>query len=400
MPITALHAENIKCFRTLDITFGSLTTVIGANAAGKSGITTILALLRDILRTGLPDALSLHGGAAYLVNMRRRDPNITIRLAYTDPAAYTLPLPPAFGHLRITGGTLAFTLDFTGGTLRIAEDTLQLTTVHLHPDGSTTPGLWTLTRRPDHTIHAAYLLPDGSAGDISLPLPFLLPETPLPPDHLMIEYASLYPETSLPAYLKSILIADINPKSAKTAVSIGETTELAEDGTNMALVIGRILQNPEQHRKLLNLVSDLLPFITDITVPLPGTLAVTETCDPQTPIPAPLISDGTISALGTILMLAFSGTRCLILEEPERSIHPALMQKLASLILETSRTRQIILTTHNPELIRNLPAESLLLLTRNAGGCSTATRPAERKEIAEFLKNEIGIDELYIRNLL
>lgn len=399
MPITALHAENIKCFRTLDITFGSLTTVIGANAAGKSGIITILALLRDILRTGLPDALSLHGGAAYLVNMRHPDPKIIIRLTYTDPAAYTLPLPGDAGHLRITGGTLAFTLDFSGGNLRIAEDTLQLTVVHLRSDGCTTPGLWTLTRCPDHTIRSACLLPDGSVDD-TLPLPVLLPGTPLPPDHLLIEYASLYPDTSLPAYLRAILIADINPKSAKTTVSIGETTELAEDGTNMALVIGRILQNPDQHRKLLNLVSDVLPFITDITVPLPGTLAVTETCDPQTPIPAPLISDGTISALGTILMLAFSGTRCLILEEPERSIHPALMQKLASLILETSRTRQIILTTHNPELIRHLPPESLLLLTRSAGGCSTATRPAERQEIAEFLKNEIGIDELYIRNLL
>lgn len=400
MPLTTLHAENIKCFRTLDLSFGSLTTIIGGNAAGKSGIITILSLLRDILRIGLPEAISLHGGVTYIVNMHQSTPTIRIKIGYTDPSGYTLPLINDQGFLRITGGTLAFTLNFAGGDIQILEDTLHLTVEHLSSDGNLIPGLWALTRQSDHTIQSICHLQNEEGEQISSSLDVHFPKTPLPKDHLLIEYVAFHSDTSLPDYLRNILFADINPKSARASASFEELSEVAEDGSNMAFVIARILKNPMQYRKFKNLVRDFLPFITEVMVLPSGTLAVTETCDPDTPLPAPLISDGTISTLGIILMLAFSGTRGLILEEPERSIHPALMQKLASLILETSRSRQIILTTHNPELVRHLPPESLLLLTRNKSGCSTTSRPFERIELAEFLKNEIGIDELYIRNLL
>ena len=89
-----------------------------------------------------------------------------------------------------------------------------------------------------------------------------------------------------------------------------------------------------------------------------------------------------------------------IIEEPERNIHPYLISKVVSMLDEVSEKKQILVTTHNPEIVRNAKIEDLLLINRNEQGFSAVQKPAERDEVQVFLKNEIGIDELYIQNLL
>ena len=42
----------------------------------------------------------------------------------------------------------------------------------------------------------------------------------------------------------------------------------------------------------------------------------------------------------------------------------------------------------------------LLLVTRDKDGFSTITRPADKKHVKTFLKNDMGIEELYVQNLL
>jgi len=44
--------------------------------------------------------------------------------------------------------------------------------------------------------------------------------------------------------------------------------------------------------------------------------------------------------------------------------------------------------------------EDLLLVSRNKEGFSTISRPSKKKEVKIFLKNQMGLDELFIQNLL
>jgi predicted ATPase len=89
-----------------------------------------------------------------------------------------------------------------------------------------------------------------------------------------------------------------------------------------------------------------------------------------------------------------------IIEEPERNIHPALFSKIVEMMKEASQNKQIIITTHNPEIVKYADIQNLLLLSRDEEGFSVISRPEDKEEVKTFIKNEIGVDELFIKNLL
>jgi len=89
-----------------------------------------------------------------------------------------------------------------------------------------------------------------------------------------------------------------------------------------------------------------------------------------------------------------------IIEEPEKNIHPALIAKLVSMLKDASERKQIIVTTHNPEMVKHVAIEDIVLINRDRDGFSQLSRPREKEEIRAFLEHEIGIDELFIQGLL
>jgi hypothetical protein len=51
-------------------------------------------------------------------------------------------------------------------------------------------------------------------------------------------------------------------------------------------------------------------------------------------------------------------------------------------------------------VVKHASLEHLLLVSRDPEGFSVLSRPADKEEVRTFLENEIGIEELYIQNLL
>jgi predicted ATPase len=148
-----------------------------------------------------------------------------------------------------------------------------------------------------------------------------------------------------------------------------------------------------------------LPFIEDTTITTledSSFLLYQKEFDMKRPVPSILISDGTINVIALITALFFGNESFLIIEEPERNIHPDLISKLVDMIKDLSERmeKQILLTTHNPLFVKNVDVENLLFVTRNEDGFSEILCPSEMEEVQAFLKNEIGIDELFIQNLL
>ena len=117
-------------------------------------------------------------------------------------------------------------------------------------------------------------------------------------------------------------------------------------------------------------------------------------------LPASLISDGTINLTALIIALYFEKKQICIVEEPERNIHPYLISKVIDMMKDASQNKQIIISTHNPEIVKYAGLENILLVSRDKDGFSTITRPVEKDEIKIFLENEMGIEELYVQNLL
>lgn len=203
-----------------------------------------------------------------------------------------------------------------------------------------------------------------------------------------------------------ISIYDFNPKLPQQAIPLTGKSELEEDGRNLPIVLRNLLENEEDKKKFFNILSTLLPSVKDLNVePFVSNYLVLKLKEKYSEeyLPANLMSDGTISLVALIIAMFFEEKPVIIIEEPERNIHPALFSNLISLMKEASKQKQIIITTHNPEIIKHAfheDPESLLLISRDKKGFSQISRPANNENLRNFLNNDIGIDDLFIDDLL
>jgi hypothetical protein len=198
-------------------------------------------------------------------------------------------------------------------------------------------------------------------------------------------------------------IYDFDPKLAKKSDVMMGKPELRENAGNLPLVLKSILGDPEKKRKFSNLIRDLLPFVEDLKTDrlADGALMfkLSESYQGDEYFPASLISDGTVNAIASVIALYFENKDLVILEEPERNIHPHLIPGLVEMMKDASRNKQIIVTTHSPEIVRHAGVENLLLISRDKEGFSTVSRPAEKRDVQIFLENDLGLDEVFVQEL-
>lgn len=131
----------------------------------------------------------------------------------------------------------------------------------------------------------------------------------------------------------------------------------------------RVIDEP-QFRAVEKALHMVVPSITGIDVGVNNSGEVElRLMQGQTPIPARVLSEGTLRILG---LLALGGAKeppaLLGFEEPENGIHPDRLDLIASLLktLSTDDT-QVIVTTHSPTLLDLIPSESLYVCRRING---------------------------------
>lgn len=180
--------------------------------------------------------------------------------------------------------------------------------------------------------------------------------------------------------------------------------ELEENGSNLSIVLKSITDSPTDRKKLISLVKDVLPFIEKLNVNnVAGKYLLFNMREVfnQKEYPASLILDGTINVIALITALYFEGHPIIFIEEPERNMHPHLMSKVVNILRDASSKKQIFVTTHNPEVVRYAGLDNLLLIKRNDKGYSQFIKPKENEsEVKNFLENDIGLDDLYVNELL
>jgi energy-coupling factor transporter ATP-binding protein EcfA2 len=395
MRLTRVRAVNFKSFAQLDIRLENLNVLIGANASGKSNFVQLFTFVRDIVESGLENAISIQGGAQYLRNMNcGGDANLTIELS-VEPDPGDLTFLPGVDPSSVIRFAYRFSLAFPGGRhVSIAED-------ELHVDLSNGPrsvSTFILKRtKNEYGIEGAPSMFGGvlvenlnsRPGDARQPM-------------LLIENEFL--RSMLPLNgLKSIATYDIDPKGPKAGAFFGAKSELEPNADNLAIALDRILSNDEGRRKLLNLLKDVLPFVDGLEAEQMQDSSfffnMRERFSRE-PMPAAFLSDGTIDVISLIVILYFERKSVVVIEEPERNLHPPLISKLVELFKDASRLKQVIVSTHNPEIVRYAEPGQLILISRDASGSSHAERPVDKPQVQRFLREEIGMHELYVENLL
>jgi predicted ATPase len=108
-----------------------------------------------------------------------------------------------------------------------------------------------------------------------------------------------------------------------------------------------------------------------------------------------LLSDGTLRFLGFLWSL-LEGDGPLLLEEPELSLHPAIIRRLASLIyrIQKGKRRQVLVSTHSYDLTVDdgIGGEEVLILTPTNDGTKVMVGKDDRT-IWALLKEGMSVAE-------
>lgn len=414
MAIKKIRVTNFKSFKDLVIELGSFNVLIGANASGKSNFIQTFKFLGDITNHGLDNAISWQGGIGYLRNINIGSSDI-FSLEVISDQKYGRIVAREKGNgvitTRIYETIYRFAMKFRkrGLGFEIYEDKLtqKFDLVKL---GTRKRKIEEKEKLGQGEIIISNVNGNVNVDSLKLPeevpiktddiFPLFLKEQKLKPKTLLLEPPFFF----IPPIFGHISIYNFDPKLPKKATPITGKAELEEDGSNLAIVLKNIIKNKEKERKFSNLVKDLLPFVDALDVETFADKSLLfklrEIYAKKQYLPAFLISDGTINIADLIIVLYFEEKPITIIEEPERNIHPYLISKVINMMKDASQKKQIIVTTHNPEIVKHADLENILLVSRDKEGFTTISRPSEKEEIKVFLENEMGIEELYAQNLL
>jgi energy-coupling factor transporter ATP-binding protein EcfA2 len=419
MKIRTIHVENFKSFSEIDIELSQFNVVIGSNAAGKSNFISIFRFLRDIARNGVVNAVALQGGMENIRNARiggSRD--LVIRVVYeTDPLpeeSGTAGKVPAGFTVRSCISTYEFSLRFnesTGG-FTIPFDRLHIE-CEVSDCGCSIPGAeprpfpgkgTILVTNESGEIHYHVSLPEGCCLTQDDIVPLFFRGKRIREQTLLLETIFGYSFPHTEKFFDRTAVYDFDPRLSKKGVVITGKRELEEDAGNLALVIKNITEDPEKKRKFSNLLRDVLPFVEDFSVrkfmDVSLILTLRERYNHSRDLPASSLSDGTIIIFALIIALYFEDKPFIVVEEPVSHIHPFLISRLMVMMKEASAHKQVMVTTHSTEVVKHTLIEDLLLISRDSEGFSIISRPADEDDVRTFLENEIGIEDLFVRNLL
>ncbi len=416
MFIKKIQVKNFKSFNDLKVELGEFNMLIGANASGKSNFIQIFQFIRDIVNFGLDNAISMQGGIDYLRNIKiGKSEDLLVNVVSdhkfkwtvrksdksllgikTYKIIYNFVLRPRRRGQRYE--TVIDKLKLFCNFVELKELKTKFKEIEKYGKGEISYYLENGKLKVDLKIPSKVML---DKNDI---LPSFLREVKYPSNTILFKTPFIL---TLPAFemaLSDISIYDFDPKLPKRATPITGKAEFEEDGSNLSIVLKNILKNRNKSRKLFNLISDLLPFVTKLDIEKFADKSllfkIQEEYFGRQYLPASLISDGTINITALIVVLFFGKNQLTIIEEPERNIHPYLISRVVNMMKEASQKKQIIATTHNPEMVKHAGLKNILLISRDKDGFSTISRPADKKEVKIFLKNEIGIDRLYVKDLL
>ncbi|MDD1720082.1 MAG: AAA family ATPase [Methanoregulaceae archaeon] len=413
MPIRSITVSNFKSFRRLEIRPDNFNIVIGSNASGKSNFIQIFIFIRDIAKYGLDNAISLQGGVEYLRNTSigpgedfsfRIEYELEERKQEVIGIKDELPL-----YFEPQGILYEFALHFPGGSdgYEVVRDTLTITGEFLRPGKKDLDrtGVGSLAlAQAEGQISYCVIPPEGvEISDDDL-FPHYFQKQTLR-DRLIMNTPVAAPGVPpLEWIFRGVKVYDFDPRLFKKAVPMVGKSQLEKDGANLAIVIKSIIEDPIRRADFMNLIRDSLPFIEEIAVEkfmdMSLLLKYREVYSEDKYLPASMISDGTLNITALIIALYFEERPVTIIEEPERNIHPHLISRLVAMLKDAARRKQIIITTHNPEMVKHVNVDDILLISRNKEGFSEISRPANKAEVNAFLEQEIGIEDLFIQNLL
>ncbi len=360
--ITHLGLSNWRNFPRVDVDLAGRTFLVGPNASGKSNFLDAIRFLHDVVAVGggFEDAVRKRGGVSALRSLAaRRYPDVGVRVALgTDDDRGVWEYELSFAQDNRQRPYVKTETVREGGEIRLERpdkedrsDTARLSQTYLEQVNVNREfravADFLKTVRYLHIVPQLVREPERSVGKTNDPF-----------GGDFIEQIARTPAPTRKARLRRIL------EALTIAVPQLETLELDQDARGVHHLRGKYV-----HWRPQGAWQSEADF-----------------------------SDGTLRLLGLLWALLERGGP-LLLEEPELSLHPAVVRYVPQMLARTqSRAgRQVLVSTHSPEMLQDDGIgldEVLLLLPEDEG---TAVRPAsDIAEITSLLDGGLTVADVVI----
>jgi predicted ATPase len=366
MIISRLTLKNWRNFRSIDVDLSDRVFIVGPNASGKSNLLDAIRFLKDIAKPGggLQQAIVQRGGVSKIRCLAaRKEPAVEIGVelkngsdspAWRYNIAFTQQVrgyrQPILRYERVWRGTQQI-LDRP--TKEDTNDVIRLTQTSLEQINSNS-GFREISRFLD-SIRYLHLVPQLLKHPEAFKGPGLA-EDPFGKNFL--EMVARTPESTRRSRLRKIeealrlavpQLINLSDVKDKTGIPHLEATY-----THWRPGAGR--QREDQ------------------------------------------FSDGTLRLIGLFWAL-LDGDAPLLLEEPELSLHTAIVKKLPALFyrMQRSRKRQIFVSTHSWEMLqdRGIGGDEVVMLEPNNEG-TVATVASRNADIRKLLSAGLSIAEVAV----
>lgn len=375
--IPYIHQVQIRNYKSLDqvvVNLEPFTALVGPNGAGKSNFIDALAFVKDCLSESIEMALKRRGGITAV--RRYRGKGFPPRqMEFIFHLVLKNDLKAQFSFAIAAQSPRKF---------RVAKEYCSLQAKN---------------RSYNYEVRDSKFIK---------PIHGINPK--LKPDHLALFVASATEEFQ-PVYefLTSMRCYAIAPIRLRELQDPDPGDYLQRDGSNAAAVLKRLKEaegNGDRYERLCRLLAAVTEGITKIdywpvgpkeTIGFKQEIGSARSLD----FGALNMSDGTLRALGVLLAVYQAGQHSLIaIEEPEATVHPAATEVIVEVLLDAARQRQVLITTHSPDLLdkKDIQEGQLRVVSMEKGKTlisplSPASREAIRKRLytpGELLR----IDEL------
>ncbi len=345
--LTQLYVKNYRSIEEITLNFAPLTILVGPNGVGKSNIIDVLCFVRDALRLGLENAILNRQGIDALRRWSPTEESCDIHIGLI---------------FRISGELVRYNISL--GSVGHGECVVK----HEKCSGTQQGKTFGYEIKNGHWIQRLHYDEQPVGREFYHGSP---PEEAIPPESqsfLFLTQAVFAPFASIQRFIRNMGFYSIYPEHLREPQKHAPPYPLNERAQNLASVLKSMKQeNPAIFTSLLETLSLAVEDITDITVTEVGGYLVTYLYHGAKEPAFPLAqeSDGTLRLLGTLTALyQFPPRALLALEEPELTVHPGALSVLQDALLEVSERTQLLVTTHSPDLLYNLPVESLRVVEK------------------------------------
>jgi len=385
--IRLVQIKNYKSLASLSVKLEPFTVFVGPNGSGKSNFIDALAFVQECLSETLDLAVNRRAGMGAILN-RLEDPQ------YVHIPPYHLSdhdKKERFAKSLDAATTVGFRFILDLGENRKADYSMDLAMMEW--------GAFFVARercvvenaeghREQFEVRAGQFV-----KEIKGIAPFLSYER-------LALYAAAATETFKPVFdfLYSMRFYAVVPERLRELQDPDLGYFLKRDGSNAAAVLRNLkrygLRQADAVGRLVQLMSQIaqnISGIDDHQVGTQETLSFTQEIGLAKPqkFAALNMSDGTLRAFGVLLAVYQPNWLSVVgIEEPEATIHPALLEMIMEVLMDAAAERQILVTTHSPEFLDQkalLDSQIRVVEWKNGRTLIAPASPDDRQIIRERL---------------